>query len=141
MKTALFLTFVMLFFSTQTIKSQDKEEAPMEMVIEKKASSPYVGVRYYYFPNMQAYFDTKRALYLIKQNGVWTNSETIDFTSRGYCLKNSAYEMLKEYTGDEPQHFLAVHQLQYPSNFSSRPIPPKKVATPIKTKKAIVLAN
>jgi hypothetical protein len=137
MKMLLIIALGILFFPKQTIKGQDKEEAPMEIVNKKKASYSSVDVRYYYFPNMQAYFDTRRALYIIKYNGVWINSETIDFTSRGYSLKNSAYELLKDYTGEEPQQFLTVHQLQYPSNFFSRPVPPKKIATRIKTKVTI----
>jgi len=141
MKTTLLIILGIIFFPTQIVKGQDKEEAPIEIQIEKKATTAYVDVRYYYYPNMQAYFDTKRALYLIKQNGVWTTSETIDFTTRGYCVRNSAYEMLKDYTGDEPQQFLAIHQLKFPSNFSSRPVPPKKVAMPTKTREAIALAN
>ena len=141
MKTTLLIIIGIIFFPTQIVKGQDKEEAPIEIQIEKKATTAYVDVRYYYYPNMQAYFDTKRALYLIKQNGVWTTSETIDFTTRGYCVRNSAYEMLKDYTGDEPQQLLAIHQLKFPSNFSSRPVPPKKVAMPTKTREAIALAN
>ncbi|WP_309641167.1 hypothetical protein [Flavobacterium sp.] len=141
MKTTLLIALGILFFPTQIIKAQDKMEAPIEIPTVTKTASSYVDVRYYYYPNMQAYFDTKRALYLIKQNGVWTTSETIDFTSRGYCVRNSAYEMLKDYTGDEPQQFLAVHQLKYPSNFSSRPVPPKKITVPIKTREVIALAN
>jgi hypothetical protein len=141
MKTTILIVLGILFFPTQIVKGQDKEEAPIEIVFEKKASTTYVDVRYYYYPNMQAYFDTKRALYLIKQNGVWTTSETIDFTSRGYCVRNSAYEMLKDYNGDEPQQFLAVHQLKFPSNFSSRPVPPKKLPAPTKTNQVIALAN
>lgn len=141
MKTTILIVLGILFFPVQIVKGQDKEEAPIEIQNEKKTSVTYLDIRYHYFPNMQAYFDTKRALYLIKQNGVWTTSETINFTSRGYCLKNSAYEMLNDYNGDEPQQFLAVHQLQYPSNFSSRPVSPKKVATPINTNQVIVSAN
>ena len=141
MKTTLLIAFGILFFPTQIIKAQDKMEAPIEIQIETKTPSSYVDVRYYYYPNMQAYFDTKRALYLINQNGVWTTSETIDFTTRGYCVRNSAYEMLKDYTGDEPQQFLAVHKLKFPSNYSSKPVPPKKVAAPIKTRDAIALAD
>lgn len=126
MKTTLLIAFGILLFPIQMVKAQDSAETNLEVQIEKSAPSTYVDVRYYYYPNMQAYFDTKRALFLIKENGVWTTSETIDFTSRGYCTRNGAYEMIKDYTGDDPQQFLAVHKLKYPANFSSRPVPPTK---------------
>ena len=126
MKTTLLITFGILLFPLQIVKAQDKADMTLDIQIEKNTPSNYVDVRYYYFPNMQAYFDTKRALYLIKENGVWTTSETIDFTTRGYCARNGAYEMIKDYTGDDPQQFLAVHKLKFPANFSSRPVPPTK---------------
>jgi hypothetical protein len=137
MKTTLLIVLGILFFPAQIANAQDQADTTADIQIEKNAASSYVDVRYYYYPNMQAYFDAKRALYIIQQNGVWTTSETIDFTSRGYCVRNSAYEMLKDYTGDEPQQFLAVHKLKYPANFSSRPTPPKKVAAPGKVTEAL----
>lgn len=135
MKTILLIALGMFVFPLQNVKGQDQAEPAVETYKEPEENSSYVEVRYYYFPNMQAYFDTKRALYLIRENGVWTTAETIDFTSRGYCVRNSAYEMIKDYTGDEPQQFLAIHQLKYPANYSSRPVPPKK-ATATKSDRA-----
>ena len=138
MKTTLLIALGILLLPLQIVKAQDKADNASEIQIEKKAPSSYVDVRYYYYPNMQAYFDTKSALYLINQNGVWTTSETIDFTSRGFCVRNGAYEMIKDYTGDDPQQFLAVHKLKFPANFSSKPTPPKKVAKSITTAYAAV---
>ena len=139
MKTTLLIVLGILFFPAQNAIGQDKADTSSDIQIEKSATSTYVDVRYYYYPNMQAYFDAKRALYIVQQNGVWTTSETIDFTSRGFCVRNSAYEMLKDYTGDDPQQFLAVHKLKFPANFSSRPTPPKKVAAPSETTQALAV--
>ncbi|WP_298223783.1 hypothetical protein [Flavobacterium sp.] len=141
MKTTLLIALGILFFPLHNVKAQDSAETNIDLQIEKKATSSYVDVRYYYYPNMQAYFDTKRALYLINQNGVWTTSETIDFTTRGYCVRNGAYEMIKDYTGDNPQQFLAIHKLKFPANFSSRPTPPKKVTAPGKATDALASAD
>lgn len=142
MKTTLLILIAAVLFPLQNVTAQDKMEAPADIQIEKKApASSYLEVRYYYYPNMEAYFDTQRALYIVKQNGVWTTSETLDFTSRGYCVRNGAYEMIKDYTGDEPFAYLAVHKLKYPANFSSRPQKPAKTEKFAKSNNAIATAE
>lgn len=81
----------------------------------------YEDVRYYYYPNLQAYFDTKVGMYLYQENGEWIESEELAPTFRGYSLKNGQYVMIKDYTGDEPYTLLAQHKAQYPADYSSRP--------------------
>lgn len=81
----------------------------------------YEDVRYYYYPNLQAYFDTKVGMYLYQENGEWIESEELAPTFRGYSLKNGQYVMIKDYTGDEPYTLLAHHKAQYPADYSSRP--------------------
>lgn len=89
--------------------------------VDVSSNYKYEDVRYYYYPNLQAYFDTKVALYLYKVNGQWVESEELSPTVRGYSLKNGAYVMIKDYSGDEPYNLLEQHKKQYPANFSSRP--------------------
>lgn len=115
-----------------TLLSFNLSEAQVQLdtiyIRRKPAESTFVQVRYYYYPNLQAYFDTKIAMYIYKQDGQWVKSETIDPTSRGYCLRNSQYVMLKGFTEDEPQRFLDQHKQKYPADFSSRP-KPKTIAS------------
>lgn len=96
----------------------------------KTDPSNYTEVRYYYFPNLQAYFDTKVGLYIYQEDGAWVTSENIAPSYRGYSINNGAYVMLKGYTGDEPYLLLNEHKLKYPANYCSKRQPPKtKVAT------------
>ena len=88
---------------------------------EAAETSSFVEVRYYYYPNLQAYFDTKVAMYLFKEDGEWVESEKISPTLMGYSLKNGQYVMLEGYTGEEPYELLEEHKAKYPANFSSRP--------------------
>lgn len=91
--------------------------------IRQKPASTYVAVRYYYYPNLQAYFDTKIAMYIYRKDGAWVKSETLDPTTRGYSIKNGAYVMLKGFTEDEPYQYLEQHKAKYPADYSSRPKP------------------
>ncbi|PWA07448.1 hypothetical protein [Flavobacterium psychrotolerans] len=97
--------------------------------IKKTDPSNYTEVRYYYFPNLQAYFDTKAGLYIYQEDGAWVTSESIAPNYRGYSINNGTYVMLKGYTGDEPYLLLNEHKLKYPANYSSKRQPPKTKVT------------
>ena len=93
---------------------------------QKEDSHTYIdGIRYYYYPNLQAYFDTKSAMFISNQNGSWVKSEKIDINSKGYSVKNGAYVMIKDYVGDEPYSLLNEHKVEYPADYSTRRQPPK----------------
>ncbi len=77
-------------------------------------------IRYYYYPNLQAYFDTKTQLFIVKQNGIWSTSKTIDINSRGYCLRNGFHVPLKGCVDDEPYTNIKQHKLIYPADYSSK---------------------
>lgn len=94
---------------------------------QKVAPSTFVEVRYYYYPNLQAYFDTKIAMYIYQQNGQWIKSETIDASLRGYSSKNGQYVMLKGFTEDQPYAYIDEHKQNYPADYSSRPKAPKTI--------------
>lgn len=83
--------------------------------------SNFIKIRYYYYPNLQAYYDTQKGQYVYQKKGNWERSEFLDFNSRGYCLKNRSYEMIKGYTGEEPFLLLNEHKLKYPADYSSKP--------------------
>jgi len=122
MKTITLIAIGILLFSTQFITAQAKSDTLYNRK-ENISRSADIACRYYYYPNLQVYFDTKRALYISKQNGVWVTSETIDMNARGYCVKNGAYVMIKGYGGNQPYVLLDQHKIMYPANFSSRPTP------------------
>ena len=102
--------------------SFNSAQAQVELnTVDVSSNYKFEEVRYYYYPNLQAYFDTKVALYLYKVNGQWVESEELAPTVRGYSLKNGLYVMIKDYSGDEPYTLLDQHKKQYPANYSSRP--------------------
>lgn len=76
--------------------------------------------RYYYYPNLHAYFDTKVGLYLYQEEGEWIESEKLAAALRGYSLKNGQYVIIEDYNGDEPYILFEQHKIQYPADYSSR---------------------
>lgn len=109
-----------------TLFSFNLTEAQVQLdtiYIRHKPVSTFVEVRYYYYPNLQAYFDTKIAMYIYKKDGAWIKSETLDPTTKGYSIKNGAYVMLKGFIADEPYTYFEQHKSKYPADYSSRPKP------------------
>jgi len=124
MKTLYYLILAVVF-SSQFCKAQVALDTVY--VSNKKSIESFSKVRYYYYPNLQAYFDTRRALYLYKQDAVWITSETLPASYRGYSLKNTSYVVLKGYIGDEPYTLLDQHKKEFPADFSSKRKPPKVI--------------
>jgi len=105
----------------QTARSADVQEA----IIDDEL--PVVGMRYYYYPNLDAYFDTHTNLYILKENGQWMRSKEMASGYRGYSLFNSIRVEITDYNGDEPFTKLKEHQEQFPKKYSSKRKPPKIV--------------
>lgn len=116
MKKITYLIIGLLMFSFNAAQAQVELDA-----VDVTSNYKFEDVRYYYYPNLQAYFDTKVALYLYKVDGQWVESEELAPTVRGYSLKNGQYVMIKDYSGEEPYTLLEQHKKQYPANYSSRP--------------------
>ena len=116
MKTIFTLVIGMMMIS---FNAQAQEELSSDVSPYK-----YEEVRYYYYPNLQAYFDTKVGMYLYVENGEWVEDEALPTTARGYSLKNGQYVMIKDYTGDDPYTLFTEHKKLYPADYSSRPKKP-----------------
>lgn len=136
MKNITKLILGMLVFSFNYSNAQVELDA-----VSVNNSYKYEEVRYYYYPNLQAYFDTKVAMYLYVENGEWVESEALDVKTRGYSLKNGQYVMIKDYVGDEPYTMISEHKKLYPANFSSRPQKPTPKTEPVAMQSSHTLAS
>ena len=120
MKRITFLAMGILIFSSQLVQSQIKLDTNNEC-LKATGLNNIVELRYYYYPNLQTYYDTQKGLYISCERGNWVTSEFLDLNSRGYCLKNGNYKKIKGYAGDKPYTLLKEHKLKYPADYSSRP--------------------
>lgn len=95
---------------TATLK---KESLP----IDKKTNC---YIRYFYFPNIQAYFDNLKMVYYYKENGEWKTAPELPKNYGGYSLYNKASVTITDYDDDNPYEFLSVHKKMYPYNSKGR---------------------
>lgn len=118
-----YLIILMLFLGCRCVFGQNtKDEIQLDTIFisNKKQISDVTKIRYYYFPNLEAYFDTQEAVYICKINGKWVNVLQMPPNYRGYSLKNGIYVILEGYVGDEPYNHIEEHRASYPADFSSR---------------------
>lgn len=87
---------------------------------------PVVGVRYYYYPNLDAYFDLQSNMYIYQnKEGDWIKSKEMSSGYRGYSIYNNTRYEVTDYNGDQPFIKLEQHQKLFPKKYSSKRQPPK----------------
>lgn len=125
MITTLILGILLVSFNQTTAQTAHNQIA--DVAVTGKGSNEgykYEEVRYYYYPNLLAYYDTKVGMYLYQEDGEWVESEQLDVKTRGYSLKNGQYVIIKDYLGEEPYTLIDQHRKQFPADYSSRPKKP-----------------
>ena len=110
------LVLAIILFSGNAF-SQDTALKKDKLPIDKKTNC---YIRYYYFPNIQAYFDNLKMVYYYKENGAWQTAEELPKNYGGYSLYNKARVTINDYDDENPYEFLSVHKKMYPYNSKGR---------------------
>lgn len=76
--------------------------------------------RYYYFPNLYAYYDLETNNYIYKINNKWQTSSELPQYYGGYSLFKNTRIPVKDYIGDTPQEKFNEHKKQFPYIKKSR---------------------
>lgn len=71
-------------------------------------------LRYYYYPNLEAYFDTHKNIYYYKEKGQWITGEEIPNGYRGYSMFNKYNVFITDYDDDNICQFINIHKKKYP---------------------------
>ncbi len=132
-----FAIALMLLTGTFSSKAQYATNADTALELETLMDGEsLLNVRYFYYPNLQAYFDRETSTYLYSKNGDdWVESAQLPNGLRGYSLSNGKRVAITDYAGDEPYMLLEEHRKQYPANYSAKRQPVDK--TPKQGKDAL----
>ncbi|MFN3969491.1 hypothetical protein [Flavobacterium sp.] len=106
--------FVLAYSSTYAQNTTAKKE---NLPIDKKTNC---YIRYFYFPNLQAYFDNLKMVYYYKEKGEWKTASELPKNYGGYSLYNKAKVKITDYDDDKPYDLLPVHKKMYPYNSKGR---------------------
>ncbi|WP_309612943.1 hypothetical protein [Flavobacterium sp.] len=107
------LLFTCYLSSGQTSQNDDISSLPID-------SKTNCYVRYYYFPNLEAYFDKLELVYHYKVNGKWEKAKNLPTNFGGYSIYNKVRVAVTDFDGEEPYQLLKTHKKMYPYNSKVR---------------------
>ena len=99
------MKYIILLLFTLYSFSQEEVKEPLDSIKNFE-------FRYLYFPNLQAYYDSKTKTYLYIVNG-----EIIESTEKpkmGYSVYNGYHVQITDYDGDDIFNSLEKHKKLYP---------------------------
>lgn len=70
--------------------------------------------KFYFYPNLDAYFNTETNLYIYKLDGQWVSNPEIPNAYRGYSIYNNYKVAIKDYHDEKPFEKLDEHKKQFP---------------------------
>ncbi|HLA55109.1 MAG TPA: hypothetical protein VK623_03345 [Flavobacterium sp.] len=137
MKKIYFFTVGILLFAAnistaQIAETNDIQPQTPESKVATSEELPFIAARYYYYPNLDAYFDSQEGLFIYDQQGEWIKTKQIPSGYRGYSIYNGMNFAINDYNGDKPYTKLSDHRKQFPKKYSSRRQPPKVTTTDAK---------
>jgi hypothetical protein len=130
MKKLLYFVYGIVLFLYQTTQSQvlldtiseSSKKRMSSQIIEAAVKTPEFNgiVRYYYYPNLSAYFDMRTSKYIFKEDGAWIKKNTIAPNYRGYSIYNNYKVQITDYFGDTPNEFINEHKKRFPPKYKGR---------------------
>ena len=120
------ILYLIALISTFSFAQQNNEKPTAEV-----KSNTEVGIssyndllnlepRYYFYPNLEAYYDMQKEKFILKQDGQWAEVAEVPNGYRGYSLYNSVNYEIDDYYGSKPYNYLAKHKEQFPTKYSAR---------------------
>lgn len=117
MKRILF--FITLLFGIFTANAQaDRKKADKVPPLVDPVTQ--CNLRYYYYPNIEAYFDTKKSVYYYQENGEWQTADEIPSGYRGYSMNNKISVYITDYDDDLVTQFVKKHKKEFPYSANGR---------------------
>ena len=117
MKTLKRVFLLLLLFTCYITSAQTSNKDESSLPIDSKTNC---HVRYYYFPNLEAYFDNLELVYHYKINGQWQKAENLPTNYGGYSLYNKVRVSITNFDGEKPYQLLSIHKKMYPYNSKGR---------------------
>ena len=81
----------------------------------------YDDVAYYFLPDIQIYFDIRKAEYIYFGNGRWIRSRRLPSHCRNYDLYHGYKVPLTDYRGNTPYVYYNTHKVKYYKGYKGKP--------------------
>ncbi|MEI6061776.1 MAG: hypothetical protein WCR72_13810 [Bacteroidota bacterium] len=77
----------------------------------------YSGVRYYYLPDVEAYYDVNASMFIYQSGGVWIHRTYLPTRYRNYDLYGGYKVVLNDYHGNAPYSNFKDHRRNYAKGY------------------------
>jgi hypothetical protein len=73
----------------------------------------YTDVRYYYLPDVEAYYDIQSSMFIYYGNGRWIRKSHLPYQYRSYDLYHGYKVVLTDFHGNDPYSHFKEHRVKY----------------------------
>lgn len=77
----------------------------------------YTDVRYYYLPDVEAYYDVQSAMFIYYSGGTWIHRTYLPTRYRNYDLYSGYKVVMTDYHGTTPYTFYKEHKVKYAKGY------------------------
>ena len=109
--------YILLFTLLSLFQANAQEAKEVKLTIDKITNCE---LRYYYFPNMEAYYDMKTEQFHFQDNKTWVIATELPPNYGGYSLYKKERVVITDFDGDHPEQFIKEHKKMYPYNPKGR---------------------
>lgn len=75
--------------------------------------SGYSDVRYYYLPDVEAYYDVQSSMFIYYSGNRWVRRTYLPTRYRNYNLHNGYKVVMRDYHGNSPYYYYKEHKSRY----------------------------
>ncbi len=77
----------------------------------------YTEVRYYYLPDVEAYYDIQSSMFIYFGDGVWLHRAYLPGRYKNYDLYGGYKVVMTDYHGNTPYSFFKEHKMKYKKGY------------------------
>jgi len=77
----------------------------------------YTDVRYYYLPDVQAYYDVPSSMFIYFEGGYWVRRSYLPSRYRNYDLYHGYKVVMNDYHGNTPYRYFDQHKRYYAKGY------------------------
>lgn len=80
----------------------------------------YADVRYYYLPDIEAYYDIQSTQFIYYDDGIWIHRAYLPSRYSNYDLYSGYKVVMNDYTGNAPYSYFNMHKKQYAKGYKGK---------------------
>jgi len=81
----------------------------------------YTDVRYYYLPDVEAYYDIQTSMFIYYGGGLWIHGAYLPGVYRNYDLYGGYKVVMTDYHGNSPHDHFHDHKKKYAKGYHGKP--------------------